>query len=314
MKAGEYLGPYRLVSQGSTAGGGKSISARAERDGRSYFVKRHLNPVYPSDDAEMEEATRLRRMKICQQFEASHQEIADRVRARAVGGGNIVAEEDFFRHGSHYYSVTDWIDDMGWSAIPSLTDSQILILMRTMLSSVKVLHDHGVVHGDLKPDNLLVLQNPASPDFFLMKVIDLDSAYVETKPPSARRIGGDERYMAPELLDYHRGAHDDGTQLTTRADVFTLGLLLHEIRVGQPPSYEVERFDSCGAAVSGGSRLVVAPDLSPVLQLMIGEMTRRDPKKRPTVQSVLELMLAIDESAVRRSPEPPVGLRINMGR
>jgi serine/threonine protein kinase len=88
-------------------------------------------------------------------------------------------------------------------------------------------HKTGVVHGDLKPDNIMVAEigQVKLLDFGLARFIDGPAGRSPAKPPRARF--GTRAYMAPELLEDPARAPDP------RSEVFTFGLILHQMLTGQ---------------------------------------------------------------------------------
>jgi serine/threonine protein kinase len=98
-----------------------------------------------------------------------------------------------------------------------LSTSDVAHLGRHLCSAIRYLHDHGYLHLDLKPSNVIAECGRA-------KVIDLSLA----RPPGSYRPGiGTRRYMAPEQAD--------GDYLGTPADVWGIGLVLFEAATGSRP-------------------------------------------------------------------------------
>src|SRR6185295_6831697 len=85
-------------------------------------------------------------------------------------------------------------------------------------------HEKGVIHRDLKPDNILVSGEEP-------KVADFGLAHLVESSPALTRSGavlGTPMYMAPEQVE-------GGREITARTDVHALGVLLYEILAGRPP-------------------------------------------------------------------------------
>lgn len=119
---------------------------------------------------------------------------------------------------------------------------QRLELFTQVARAVEHMHLRGVLHGDLKPDNILVCERDGRP---LAKVIDLGLARLAGANSDATDIVmGTPAYMAPE----HYGAGPGG--IDERADVFALGVVLRELLIG-----------SAGQAL-GATRLAAAPWLN----------------------------------------------------
>jgi serine/threonine-protein kinase len=89
-------------------------------------------------------------------------------------------------------------------------------------------HEHGVVHRDLKPDNIMLVRRAANTDF--VKVLDFGMGRAGSDPDFATREGavlGTARYLAPE------GAQ--GGQVGPEGDVYSLATLLFQCITGRTP-------------------------------------------------------------------------------
>ncbi|HTP68422.1 MAG TPA: protein kinase [Dongiaceae bacterium] len=117
-------------------------------------------------------------------------------------------------------------------AAKPLTFAQKAELMRKVALAVEFLHEHQILHRDLKPTNILVgadLQ-PRLLDFGLARELDNRSARV-TRPGE---IMGTPDYFSPEHTT-------PGAQLDPRSDVFSLGTILYEVLTGSLP-FHAETF------------------------------------------------------------------------
>lgn len=108
-----------------------------------------------------------------------------------------------------------------------------LRLLQQVCDAVQHAHQKGVVHRDLKPNNVLVADQQGAPrvkiiDFGLAKAMGrkLVDATLFTE---IGRVLGTFEYMAPEQAD------PDNADIDTRADVYSLGVILYEVLVGSLP-------------------------------------------------------------------------------
>src|SRR6185436_16457478 len=105
-----------------------------------------------------------------------------------------------------------------------LDRNRLLALLEKVARGVHHAHEKGVIHRDLKPDNILVSgEDP--------KVADFGLAHLVESSPALTRSGavlGTPMYMAPEQVE-------GGREITVRTDVHALGALLYEILTGRPP-------------------------------------------------------------------------------
>jgi len=105
-------------------------------------------------------------------------------------------------------------------------------LFREVCRAVQHAHQKGVIHRDLKPSNVLVSVVDGRPaphiiDFGIAKAVE-NEALDGTQLTQANHVVGTPAYMSPEQID---GSQD----VDTRADVYSLGVLLYELLVGVLP-------------------------------------------------------------------------------
>jgi serine/threonine protein kinase len=310
VKKGDVIGGYVVATDPTNAGGGKCVWAFAEKDGGQFFLKRFLEPKRPRDGGGGGAESRRIRMETCRDFEERHRAVMDLLRPDAPGAGNLVLATDFFHQGSTYYKVTERIDTSTLEHPHTLQAPQLAVLLKTLGTSLRMLHGIGVVHGDLKPANVLVRQR-AEAAFHTAKLIDFDDAYVAGEPPGPNEIAGDSLYGAPEWRRYVQGSSSvDAADLTTAVDVFALGLIAHLWLTGELPGH-AERFGSPADAVNAGEPLVVDARLSPRMRRLVKAMAARDPGDRP---SAAEFVGALKDPEVCALGEPrrESRLRVNL--
>lgn len=309
MKQGELLGEYLISSKPTNAGGGKCVWAFATKDGEEYFIKEFLDPKWPLDSSPGSAESKRKRRTDCAAFEARHKHVMGRLRSDSVGGGNIVLAEAFFREGAKYYKVTKRIDASNLTSLVSLSSRQKLVVLRTLGLSIQQLHRIGIVHGDIKPDNVLVQKRPGN-DLYTAKLIDFDDSYITGQPPPAATVGGDTMYGAPEWLGYiQRKGKTDGAELTTAVDMFALGLMLHEYLTGKLPGFPPE-YSSPGEAVKATRSLTPDVQLHPAMTRLIMGLTDSRPQRRPDIDTFLaaitdeSLLNLVSSEAGSTAPTP----------
>jgi serine/threonine-protein kinase len=166
-------------------------------------------------------------------------------------------------------------------------------------------HAGGVVHRDLKPDNVMLLQRPEQPDF--VKVLDFGVAKV---PPASGEAGhtmlgmvmGTPRYMAPEQAR--------GLVVDARADIYSLGLIMYELITGRP-AIDAESIADTLAKQLAEPLAPFQPgpleDVPAALETLVFQMAEKDALARPqSMEEVIQrLRLLEEEPAVATSPAPP---------
>jgi tetratricopeptide (TPR) repeat protein/predicted Ser/Thr protein kinase len=134
--------------------------------------------------------------------------------------------------GQHYFSMKliegGTLADIATKSKPqslkSIEDAARLV--GTVARAVHYAHQHGILHRDLKPTNILLDEQgqPYVTDFGLAKLLEDDTSLTHTVA-----VLGTPSYMAPEQ------AAGGGKQLTTAADIYSLGAVLYQLLTGQPP-------------------------------------------------------------------------------
>lgn len=162
-------------------------------------------------------------------------------------------------------------------------------LMIPILSGLSCAHRLGVVHGDIKPSNLLLSEDYAGRDH--PWVLDFGvSFFSDIEPgldPTRKRVSGTPGYLAPEWLEK--------TDVDGRADSFSLGCVLYEMLSGKGPFAGITRLSQAVAAAKSRDY----PPISEVsraskdLELIIDRALDPEPNGRfPDVRSMGAALLS----------------------
>ncbi|MBS1714907.1 MAG: protein kinase [Armatimonadetes bacterium] len=285
----ETVGAYEIVSKFDTAGGGQCQWAFARKDGRDFFIKRFLAPKYPTEDSHGSKKTREGKRARCEAFERHHRNLMSLLSDASGAGSNLIVATDFFRDGSIYYKVTEKVDvdSLTIEDISRLPLEERLTIMISVASSVGRLHSKGIVHGDLKPDNILIQRDMSGK--FVGRLIDFDNSFVAGSPPkNPEEVVGDLAFYSPELAAYIQGVKGvSGTNVTTASDVFALGLVFTRYAAGTFPAWD-KRYPYAFQAVSDGSTVLVPDAVPSQLRPLFEGMLSSDPSIRPRIQTVFD--------------------------
>ncbi len=213
------------------------------------------------------------------------QRLADEARTVArLAHPNIVAVYDQGTHEGAPYLVMEYVRGRSLREILDdrrrLDPSESLAVLEQILAALAVAHRAGLVHRDVKPENILVSPPPnGSGDLVdaVVKVADFGLAHA---PEATGRDDGapllaTAEYVAPELVA-------DGRS-DARSDVYSTGVVLFEMLTGRPP-FEGERaaevaWQHVDNDIPPPSRVV--PGLPPFVDEVVARATRRDPARRP---------------------------------
>lgn len=300
--AGDVINGYLILEDFKAVGAGLSEWTFAERAGRTYFIKRFLAPTYPDDDAPGSPATKARKRARCAAFEAHHRGIQAAMAPLTSYGGNLIATLDFFRHGAKYYKVTEKVDVAGLEPddVARLGFPAQLVLLKTVAHSLKILHDLGIVHSDLKPTNVMIKRTELG---HTTKLIDFDSSYVVGSPPPPEEIVGTMNYYSPELVSYIQETATP-ERLTQASDIFTLGLIYAEYLTGAPVAFDAKYNGAAIAVLSGAELRVPSGHAPPAVTALINQMLSADPAARPTIGQVHATLMDVRSSTPTRGRAP----------
>ncbi|MCA9075495.1 MAG: serine/threonine protein kinase [Planctomycetaceae bacterium] len=177
-----------------------------------------------------------------------------------------------------------------------MTPSESALLVSNVARAVACAHERGILHLDLKPDNIMVTPRgePVLIDFGMSNLTGSRSA----SSPKELCIAGTPQYMSPEQT---RGRSCD---LDSRTDVFGLGAVLYELCVGGPP-FEVEVDQQIGEFTLSTElhwhRLSHAPVPRSLKQICRKAMSR-DPRDR--YGSATEFANVLEESSRKLDRRP----------
>lgn len=288
MRRGEVIHGYTIL-QDSLVVGGMSVISFAEKDGKEYFIKEFLSPKYPTASSPGSERVKALNRSECDAFEQHHRELNKLIKTKVSIGGNLVFAIDFFREGTKYYKVTEKIDtvSLSCSEISRLPFEKILIIAKSVCHSIRILHDLNIVHGDLKPDNILIKRTSLG---YSGKLIDFDDSYISGNPPKDREsIVGTPEYYSPELAEYIMDEDEEisGSTLTLKSDIFTLGIILCEYFTGEKPQLP-SGYKNTWQCISDGQAISFAKPISSDIDRLIRQLLQKNAIDRPTINQVFD--------------------------
>jgi serine/threonine protein kinase len=140
-----------------------------------------------------------------------------------------------------------------------------LPLLRQIANAIDAIHRAGIVHRDIKPDNVFILRDGS------VKLIDFGLAHIasDRAPSEMEPISGTPVYMSPEQC---RGDH---TGFAT--DLYAFGALAYHVLVGEPPF----RGDALALALQHLNETPIAPMLDPRIDALVLALLAKEPALRP---------------------------------
>ena len=202
---------------------------------------------------------------------------------------DIVRVYDYFEANQTAYIVMEYIAHpvlkLYLSEVGRLPEEQAVSYTCSILSALKKLHDHGIVHRDISPDNIFVVSNEN------VKVFDLGAARLPDEEPSANTDVVVKAGYAPPEQYSRKGLQD------SRTDVYAAGAVLYQMLTGEKPPESLERNLHDTLAMPSG------------LGIQVTETTERALKKAMMLkqadrfQSAEEFRLALQNQQKDPGPE-----------
>jgi eukaryotic-like serine/threonine-protein kinase len=266
VQVGQVLGSYRLEALLGEGSMGQVFQARHVRLDRQVALK-VLRPNHTRDNS------------FVQRFFREAQAV------NRISHEHIVEIFDFVedREAGCVYCVMELLRG---ESLATLLERGPLSLERIQRIGVQVCaaleaaHQVGVVHRDIKPDNLFISQRPGQPDF--VKVLDFGVAKLLSSPDVRGTLDGTiigtPAYMSPEQA---AGLPVDG-----RADIYAVGTLLYELLSGAPP-FSGQSFGQLVVQVITQPppplpvRLASGEPLPPALARLVMRCLAKEPDQRP---------------------------------
>jgi len=278
LAAGTLIGQYRI--DGPLGAGGMGVVYRATdtKLNRPAAIK-----VLPESLADPEARRRFQR---------------EAQMASSLNHPHIVTVYDAGEYHERQYLITEYVDggtlrqwagrSHGWRSIVEL--------LIGVADAVAVAHEAGILHRDIKPENILLAKSGYAKlaDFGLAKLLETDpladEAFAGVRSDQHSSLVGTAAYMSPEQAQ--------GLPLDARSDVYSFGLVLHELLSGERPSATRSLEDS-GA---GPEALAPFPPEVPVeLRTIVGKAVEREPADR--YQTMREIVVDLRRLARRSGVE-----------
>jgi serine/threonine-protein kinase len=158
-------------------------------------------------------------------------------------------------------------------------------LFRQLASSLQAIHEAGIVHRDVTPKNVIIIDDDELPGGKRCKLIDFGIAKVPSRSTSQQgtRIGtflGNDIYAPPEQ---RTAAHTvDG-----KSDIYSLGIMLYQLCTGRlpfkGPDFSTEHLYEKPKPIAES-----APHISSSLQDLINRMLQKKPIDRPDIAEIIQ--------------------------
>ena len=272
--------------------------AKTDSEGEAFFIKRLLNARYaiPKDGKSLTAAALERNKRADEKF-TIYSSLYTSIFNGCGETGACVPIIDYFREGPFYYTIYRKINasSLTLEEISSLPETEKYRLLLRLVQGLQPMHTLGIIHGDLKPENILVQKDG---EFWRIRLIDMNDCYRSGQPNEPGAVVGTPDYYSPELTTYNTYEIEDwededemrkvqsmAKDLTTRSDVFALGIIFHEFFTGSRPKILDDDIKYiCEAAVE--NKIEISASIPTDLRNLIISMLNSNYKERPTLNEV----------------------------
>ena len=147
--------------------------------------------------------------------------------ASSLSHPNIVEVYDVGEDNGQYYIVMEYIEGKQLKQLlkkrGKLTISEVIDIMLQISDGLSVAHDNYIIHRDIKPQNIMILENG------LVKITDFGIAMAmnSTQLTQTNSVMGSVHYLPPEQAN--------GKGSTLQSDIYSMGILMYELLTGELP-------------------------------------------------------------------------------
>lgn len=301
VESGERVGEYTIVEKVNSGGMASAYTAK-DRSGNDVFLKQYHSPTvrsswYPG-------------------YVAYQEAMKDRIETTSFRNFSYRMIE-FFEFNAKprcYFQVMEFVDSSQSleSRLQHSTDGSKpldwptrLTMAKVMMGAIKMLHDAKIVHSDLKPANVILIDNPSSRMGYTLKVIDFDFSLLADKSAPwhddpDQGYFGTPGYMSPE--------HLSGQVPRMESDVFTCGLMLYQLlsSTGHPyldgEAYDVDALAHRADAPKLLGKMDAGND-GELIELMHQSLSP-DTSRRPSAERLHQELIRNSGAPTPRTPPP----------
>ena len=243
-----------------------------------------MGEVYKAEDLKLNQTVALKFLpEHFAEDPAAHERFFGEVRtARQVSHPNVCRVFDIGEvDGAHFLSM-EFIDGDDLSLllrrIGRLPPDKALEIARQLCAGLHAVHQAGVLHRDFKPANVMIDGRGKA------RITDFGVAGLESELKEGA-IAGTPAYMSPEQIT--------GKELTTKSDIYSLGLVLYEIFTGKRAfaGDSIRELISQHKTSTPTTPSEVIKDIDPLVEKVILRCLEKDPRERPATALQVAMML-----------------------
>jgi serine/threonine protein kinase/tetratricopeptide (TPR) repeat protein len=256
-----------------------------------------MGSVYMSEHVDLEKkvALKILRPDVARDAETLQQFRQEARAASKVGSAYICDVTDFGELADgRVFFVMEYLDGQSLGRVlrqlSRIEPARALPILRQVAKALGAAHEKGIVHLDVKPDNIMLMDQGKRRD--AVKVVDFGIAGLMHQSGEEDEIAGTPEYIAPERAAGHGYDH--------RSDIYALGCMAYEMLSGGVPFHGKNHVATLTMQVKDPPvplrRQLAAKEVPEALEILVMAMLSKEPAARP--QSMIEAEALLCEAQI----------------
>jgi serine/threonine protein kinase/Flp pilus assembly protein TadD len=276
LENGTIINQYKIISSIGKGGMGEVFLAQDTKLDRKVALK-----ILPSEFAEDQD--RMSRF------------VREAKSASALNHPNIITIHEIGESDGTHFIATEFIDGQTlnvYAKSSSLNLKSILDIAIQVASALDEAHTAGIVHRDIKPDNVMIRANGLAKilDFGIAKL----SAPTESSEEAATAIrSGTSAGMIIGTADYMSPEQAKGHEVDARTDIFSFGVVLYEMIAGHLPFAGETPMETIAAIINKEPKPLGTNTVPPETEKIINKTLRKDRNER--YQTIKDLLIDLKD-------------------
>ena len=244
-----------------------------------------MGEVYKAEDIKLTQIVALKFLPDSYQNDSSALErfIAEVRHARQVSHVNVCRVFDIGEVDGRHFLSMEFVDGDDLSdllkRVGRFTHERAVEVSRQLCVGLEAIHKAGILHRDFKPANIIIDKKGVA------RITDFGIAGIEADIAKDGIRAGTPAYMAPEQIT--------GKEVSTRSDIYALGLVIYEIFTGKQAfiAENVMEMIKMHQTATPTHASEIVKGIDPLVESVIAQCLEKDPKNRP--QSALQVAMAL---------------------
>lgn len=244
-----------------------------------------MGEVYKAEDIKLSQTVALKFLpnsyrEDSEALDRFHAEVRN---ARQVSHGNVCRVFDIGDVDGRHFLSMEFVDGDDLSELLTrvgrFTSERAVEISRQLCVGMEAIHKAGILHRDFKPANIIIDKKG------IARITDFGIAGIEAEIATDGIRAGTPAYMAPEQIT--------GKEVSTRSDIYALGLVIYEIFTGKQAfiADNVMELIKKHKTETPTNPSEIVKGIDPLVESVIAQCLEKDPKDRP--QSALHVALAL---------------------